>query len=310
MSFEEMRQGKDQPLMAEQTRTRIEHINGIRERYDTDAVSKNFVEDSIRGMGDTNTQQLSQPIVGDMSRIARIAASCVKQEADGTVGICTETSFMAMCKFDFDTKAGNTALRGISVICAAFQQVKLDSHHAKKRAMASHDLISDMIVGSKLTLVLFDRSFLGQIRKIVKPAWMNVLDNVIYALCDPTCLETVPSIYVTGTYNPIALKSIPIEKRIDVCHKAISAVIRYYSLGVSEIEISFLSVLFAFKPEKSIRPVTTREGIKVRDLRWTETSMATHYAGLTQRMKKGPIEISPIDTVSSCLIGANFRYLQ
>ncbi|KAM4055241.1 RNA polymerase rpb1 [Hirsutella rhossiliensis] len=91
MSFEEIRSGAEQPILAEETRTTSEHIEGFRKRYDTESVNRSFISESIIGMADTNAQQLSQPVVGVMSRIAKLAASCVIHKDDDSICIATRT---------------------------------------------------------------------------------------------------------------------------------------------------------------------------------------------------------------------------
>lgn len=53
-SFEEMRQGKEVPIIAEETRIKAEHISGFKKRYDTKTISNSFLMESIWGLADTN----------------------------------------------------------------------------------------------------------------------------------------------------------------------------------------------------------------------------------------------------------------
>ncbi|RKF60497.1 hypothetical protein GcC1_165018 [Golovinomyces cichoracearum] len=98
-------------------------------------------------MADINRRYLTQPIVGDMSRIAKIVSSCVYQESEGWIGLWSKDEFRKTVKSALDTSSGNAAVRGISNICACAQQVALDAHRVSKDSLPLHDMISDLIVG-------------------------------------------------------------------------------------------------------------------------------------------------------------------
>lgn len=307
MSFNQIMAGSQIPLMAEQTRTRIEHILPFAERLNnTESVRLSFTKESIRGMGDINRQQLSQPIVGDMSRIARIAASCVSQRSDGMIGIWSSNGFNSIIKLPLDESMGNSAVRAISTICASAQQVALDSHRMQVGSMPSHDLIRDLIVGSLYTLVMIKYDISAPLY-IPKDGlqWRYLKDGTEYILCKPAAIGNGYANSVIGTYNPSILSKVAFKKRYDVCFAGISMLVDYYSIMLSQIEIASLTVLFTYKPESSNEPITSRSGFEARKMQWIETTMATHYMGLVKRLTHGSIPISPVMTVSSCLMAAN-----
>ncbi len=307
MSFEEIANGSQQPVLAEETRTTLEHIEGFRKRYDTISVNRNFVAESIRGMGDTNAQQLSQPIVGVMSRIAKLAASCVIHSDDDLVYIATKTGIDLVSQYPRDMKSGSPAMRGISTMCAGIQQIALESHHAKKRSLPSHDMISEMMEGSDLTLVIFSLDFIpSRIKSSINPVWMNKSLDGIYVLCKPNSLASIPRHYIIGSYNPIVLSFVEDKKRFDVCRLAISKVVQYYEFALSDTEIHCVAALFSYKPELSRQPITTRDGMKDRNLRWTEVVMANHYTELRNMVSSDPIPSTSIETVSARLMSGNF----
>lgn len=310
LSFKQIRDGINPPMFAEQTRTRMEHITGLRKRFDTSWCDDNFIEDSIRGMADTNKQQLSQPIVGDMSRIARIAASCVIQADNGNIDVITESGPVTMTKYELDQSAGNTAMRAISIICAASQQSALDSHRAKDDKLPAHDLISDMIVGSNQTLIIINGSRdIQGLKRILRPQWITTIDGSIFCLCKPAMGAKLNQHDILGSYNPVILRHIHTPRRIAVCTRAIQEIINYHSLPISDIEVKCLACLYSFKPGASSKPVTTREGLSSRKLHWLDVTMGNHYANLIGRLKSGDIETTSIDTASSALVAGNFRDL-
>lgn len=307
MSFDEIRLNAEQPILAEETRTTSEHIQGFRNRYDTKSVNRDFIAESIRGMGDTNAQQLSQPIVGVMSRIAKLAASCVIHSEDDSIFVATRTSLDFVCKYPQDKRCGNSAMRGISTMCAGIQQIALESHHAKKKSLPSHDMVSEMMEGSDFTLVILDGSLTqSQIQCATKAKWLSKFSNENYILCKPESIASIPRHYIKGSYNPIALSFIEEPRRLDVCKNAISKVVQYYEFTLSETEIHSLAVLFSYKTELSKHPISTRDGMKDRNLRWTEVVMANHYTELRNIVDSESIGTVPVDSVSSRLMSGNF----
>lgn len=310
MSFQEIKIGQEQPLMSEQSRVEKSHIDTFRNRFNTDKTSRSFPEESMRGMADTNSQQLSQPIVGDMSRIAKLASANVIHKEDGTIGMCTYTDFVPICNFKKDSQRGSSCMRAMSVICANTQQSKLQSHHAKKALFPAHDIISDIILGESKTVVLIDNS-LGerQIRLSMKPSLYDRTEHGTFIICSPKDLRSIPKIYIKGSYNPIVLSMIQPNKRLEVCETMITYATAYFELALSETEIRSLAVLFSYEVHLSPLPITTRDGITARNLRWTEVTMANHYTGLTESVNRKDIEFSSIETVSACLMAGNFREL-
>jgi hypothetical protein len=310
LSFQEIKDEVEQPLMAEQTRTTKQHLQDFRERYNTDAVSRSFVAESIRGMADTNAQQLSQPIVGNMSRIAKIAASCVIQKDDGTIGVATQTGFHEVSMAEQDIQDGSPCVRAISSICAGSQQATLESHHAKKKSLPQHNITTDMIEGLGETLLLIDRRLTDvQIKSSLKPKWYDRGTDAIYVLCKPSNCISLPKAYILGSYNTMVLSSIPESRRLEVCRRSIESVARYCSFAFSPTQIMCLAVLFSFRVEKSIHPITTRAGILERSMKWTEVMMSNHYGVLCDILNAGDVPFSPIDAVSSCLMAGNFMDL-
>ncbi len=307
LSFEEIRNGYEQPLMAEQTRTKKEHLDGFKARYDLESVSQGFIKESIRGMADTNAQQISQPIIGDMSRIAKIVASNVLHLEDKTIGIATTNSFDPICEFKHDTQEGSSAVRGLATICAGIQQIALESHHAKKKALSTHDMVTEMLTGGKETVIVLDSRFpASQIKSSIRSRWHAKVHDEHIVLADIRTIKSVPRRYIVGTYNTEVLSLFPENERLDMCSNGIEKVCSYYELPISETEVRCIAVLFSYRTDESTHPITTRDGATVRGLRWTEIAMATNYKSLISMAKGDSLDFVPTDTISSKLMTGNF----
>lgn len=312
MSWNEIKDRYPQPLMAEQARTRSEHLGGMADRYENrEMTSITFVDESIRGMEDINRQQLSQPIVGDMSRIARIAASNVVQSTNGMFGVYSSAGFVPVHSTDMDEGAGNAAVRGISTLCASAQQVALNSHRADKEDIQLHDLIRDLVVGSELTLIVTQElSDIEFYRNVFDAKWIVNQNDHCYILLPPQNFKPLPSLEIKATWNPTILSSIKDDERVWICCRGISLICCYYTIPFSRHEIISLGILYTFRVENSKSPISTRDGIEARDLHWIETTMATHYSGMRKRLSKGTFEPQPAATVSACLMASNFREVE
>lgn len=307
LSFKQIMEGMESPLMAEQTRTKKAHLESIRKRMiDPETVHKNYQKDSIEGMADINRRYLTQPIIGDMSRIARICASCVSQRDDGWIGIYTSKKFEPIRKEELDKSAGNATIRAISAICASAQQVALDSHRIQKDSLPSHDMIEDLIVGSKFTLVVTSRALdIRQYMDSPNIKWRYFDNGLQYIICDPKSTTIGSANDIVAAYSPMILSKVPPSSRFDVCYKGLKILLNYYSIELSHIEISSLAVLYTYLPGADTSPITTRDGMHTRRLQWTESTLARHYAGLMESVNTKDIPSAPIKTVSACLMAAN-----
>src|SRR5690606_40569721 len=61
----------------------------MRSRFLSHETEKSFAKESARGTADVTRQQLSQSTVGEMSRVARITASCFVRVQDGRL-VCLQ----------------------------------------------------------------------------------------------------------------------------------------------------------------------------------------------------------------------------
>lgn len=306
LSFDEISKGAEQPRMAEYARTSKDHLKSFKERYKVEEVTDRFVSESIRGMADTNAQQISQPIVGDMSRLSKLASGCILQREDGTIEVATRTSSIPVSKAPVCEQAGNTAMRCISYIARKIQQSLLQSHHAKKSMMPGHDIISDMLSGSDNTMILLDGCLSNtMIRSSLRPKLLHRFPNETCVICKPERVSVLPKNYILGSYNPKVLSMLDEKSRLGACRSIITSVVRYYEVPVTFTEIECLSVLFSYETDKSEYPITSRKAMGRRNLRWTEVMMATHYSKLIEMVEEGEIGKTPIDTISAKLMAGN-----
>ncbi|TQS37049.1 hypothetical protein Golomagni_02489 [Golovinomyces magnicellulatus] len=245
-SFNQMLQENTILLMAEETRTKQEHIKAIAHRIEFKSESRAaFDGEFIRGMADINRRYLTQPIVGDMSRIAKIVSSCVYQNSEGWVGIWSRDGFHRVVKSTLDTSSGNAAVRGISNICACAQQVALDAHRVSKDSLPLHDMISDLIVGSEYTLVVLEHSStdISRWKENMDVKWNYLKKGKLYIVCKPECSALKVQCKIVAAYNPTVLSVVDECNKLDVCIQGIRLVSQYYTIRLTRFEIIFLAVL-------------------------------------------------------------------
>ena len=296
MSFKQMVESEEQPLMAEETRTKKDHIRAIRDRItNPDKVHESFDVESIRGMGDINRRYLTQPVIGDMSRIAKIVASCVSQRADGMMGIWTENGFREIMQFPVDNSEGNPTVRAISIICASAQQVALDAHRVSKDSLPSQDMISDLIVGSDYTTVVLSRREMTCLLDLDSDhvRWKYNCGNIQYVICHVSWKGLQQSNAIIAAHSPHVLRKVSSSRRVEVCSNSIRMILNYYGISLTQTEISALAVLYSYMPEAHTLPITTRDGMHARRLQWVETTMARHYTGLASTVNSKNISSSP-----------------
>lgn len=310
MSFKEIKEGYPPPLMCEYNRMKLEHIQMFKERYNPAETARTLIKSSIDGLNSINIQQHSQPIVGDMSRIARLAASPLKQSESGMLGMVGPMSFITLKQSEQDDDSGSTAVRAMSRLCAAAQQAMLSAHRVTKSSMPSHDMVTDIVVGSEYTLVGFKPSVRNDIPELTKETksikWQVVINKTYYILCHPDIIKSSMRQYITVAYNPIVLSYVPSNRRFKVCRKAIEHVFVQYGVPVSDVELDAAATLYTYEVEKSNSPITSREGISARNLHWVETAMATSYSALCNKVNKKDISPQPVNTITSAVMARNF----
>jgi hypothetical protein len=312
MSFKELINGKEPPLMSEFNRMSKDHMRVFRERANRHTTAESIVQGCLDGLASLNVQQHSQPIVGDKARISRLAMSSVKQPTDSSVCIQSMTSTTEPISIHRDISSGNAAVRSISRLCAAGQQAMLSAHRVSKSNLPAHDIINDMIVGSSNTVVFFSKSA-GLVLKSLADSsdeikWSVEIGDMWCVLCTPGFITQAMGKMVRAAYNPRVLSACPVSKRQSICKLGIELVFKQCGLPVSDAELDCLSVAYTYELEtgSKVDPITSRKGISSRSLSWFDTAVATSYHHLQEMVKKSNIDPVPVNTISSALASCNF----
>ncbi|KAI1906224.1 hypothetical protein LOZ61_006782 [Ophidiomyces ophidiicola] len=318
LSAKQLADGNNKLYFGEVSRNKNAHIQGMFRRFVNRSTETSFVSESIRGTEDVRRQQLSQGMLGDMTRIAKIAASCFYRHPNGGLYIVSRDGNKLLCD-DSMVDIGSPTVRAVSQICAVAQQAALDSHRAEAHDSISHDFVADLILGcertvnisptSSYTFVQFDVNIPETIsRRLVACKWRCHSTNGINTLCRPSEIPNLAFAYVTAAYNPVVLTGAS-RHNLDVrsiCLRGLKVVCNYYGVNISDIELKDISFVFSYKPDASHDPVTTRNGMTERSLGWIETLLATDYTRI-QRMGEN-FEIP--NTTTAAMFMANFSNLK
>jgi hypothetical protein len=314
MSFKEIKEGYPPPLMCEYNRMKLEHIEMFRQRSDPVETARTLIKSSIEGLNSINVQQHSQPIVGDMSRIARLASSSIKQSYGGMLSVITSRGQVQVHQSQIDNDSGNTAVRAISRLCAAAQQAMLSAHRVTKSDMPAHNIIEDAVVGSEYTLVIFKMSIKTAAPELLNDEkrikWQVEIGGEYYVLCQPDIITSAVRSYILSSYNPTVLSYVSTKRRFKVCRRGMEKVLLQSKVPASDVELDALAVIYTYQVEKTAKPITSREGISQRDLHWVETAMATSYSNLCNMVNKKDISPQPINTITSAIMARNFDLLE
>lgn len=291
VSAAQMRSGPPSLAFGEYSRNKKKHVDGMHARFNSNTTESSFVKESIRGMGDVSRQQLSQGLLGDMTRVAKVAASCFYRPANGGLYVTKRTGSRLVVN-DNKTDPGSPSVRAIANLCAVAQQAALDSHRAEAHDTVSHDFISDLILGcentdstrptSGYTLVEFTSDVPIKLLATSLYSWKYTSNDGIFCLCKPSNVSKSLGAYVAGAYNPVVLSSTSgsDRKTVDICSRGLSTVCNYYGVGMSELELYDVSFMFCYAVAASANPITTRPGMLDRGLGWIETLLATDYTKL------------------------------
>lgn len=267
------------------SRNKDSNLRAMHNRFNDTATERDFVQQSIRGMKDVCKQQLSQGLIGDMTRVAKIAAMCFTRPQSGGLYVNTSTGPQLLCD-DGLTDPGVPAVRAVMSFCEVAQQAALDSHRVQESDMASHDFVSDMLLCKPVlepkcaklpTILVLKSSAPAALVERLRPIWRYVIDDSVVVLCRAQELESDTYPYLTGTYNPTVLGKIrncgltPQE----LCFNGLSVVCNYYRLRLTYLELLDISYVLSFRVSKSIEPITTRAGMLARNLSWVETLEGT-----------------------------------
>lgn len=313
LSIKELLDGERLPPIAKAARMKEPMANMFVERLkNPEKVFEDFCKESIRGIKDVMAQQLNQGYLGDMSRQARLAASCIKYVGRGIFHIKSSTeTIRILCPplqdVSLDTKyslGGNSCMRAVTALCSVAQQAALDSHRVSQEVSSKLDLINNLITGGKESLIAVSPG------SVPPHSWKYETEKLTY------CIVVNESVKVWGTrivasYNPIVFKAIKLMNGDvrTVCRNGIIMVCNYYGVKLSLLELYSLTELLCYRCEAYEDPITTKKGLLRRDMRWMAVTFANHYGKLRELQLRGKTKrpVRP-ETVTDTVAFCNFDY--
>lgn len=289
-SAEQMKDSSIRLSYGNHSRNKDTNMDAMNRRFNDSDVPKNFVFECVRGMSDICRQQLSQGQIGDMTRVAKIAAMCFFRKSDGALYVSSREGEKELLS-DGVVDPGVPSVRAVMSICAVAQQAALDAHRVQESDMASHDFVSDIILsrsvsggeaGDMKTLVVFSGDIPENVLSGAKPSWKYKVEDEVYTLCDPRKVRFASAWYIIGAYNPVVLTVCANARRdlAAVCGKGILTLCGYYNITLTDTELTDVTQLFTYMCSASRAPITSREGMLDRNLSWIETLEATDITKL------------------------------
>ncbi|KXL50342.1 MAG: hypothetical protein FE78DRAFT_66951 [Acidomyces sp. 'richmondensis'] len=284
-------------------------------RFNDRNTELDFVAQSIRGTRDVCRQQLSQGLIGDMTRVAKMAAMCFVRHREGGLYVLSRNGPVLLCN-DGITDPGVPCVRAVMSVCEVAQQAALDSHRVQESNMASHDIVSDLFIGRPVlepcgkrlpTIVVLEERTTKEQVSYFKPLWKFSTDGYIVLLCNPVRVPAGLKQLVAGSYNPVILSSVSdSDSRAQVlCYRGLSVVCNYYGLKLTPTELKDMSYLMSFKVRESSEHITTRTGLLERGLQWIETLEGTDITCIDRLVGHWGY---PLSSTSSMFLG-NFTGL-
>jgi len=288
-------------------------------------VFKDFSNESLRGIRDVMAQQLNQGYLGDMSRQARLSASCIKYKGHGVFHILSSNeTIKVLCPPLQDIQrdiayplGGNSCMRAISKICAVAQQAALDSHRVSQTIASKLDLINNFIVGGKESLIAVHKE------RIPPNSWSYQNNNIVYCIVENERVKSY-AMGIIAAYHPTILKCIRMVNGDvrTVCRNGITMICNYHNIELSVLELYSLTELLCYRCEispdtKMIKgkqvlpdPITTKGGILNRDMRWMVAVFVNHYGKLKtlQLNNKTTRPVKP-QTITEAVSFCNFCYM-
>lgn len=314
VSIRELQDGVKMPAIAKSSRMKEAMADMLAFRLNNpDNVWENIYSESIRGIKDIMAQRLNQGDLGDMSRQAKLAASCVKYKGQGRFEIKVSNSTIsvldpALKDVDHDISyplGGNPCVRAVSAICQVAQQAALDSHRVSQEVSSNLDLVNNLIRGGDESLVVFNGTI------IQKCTWKYVKNNQTYAIINNEDIKSI-AIKIIAAYNPIVLKEVKIMGGDikEVCRNGILIVCKYYGIELSKLELYSLAELLCYRVSDSSFPITTKDGLADRKMRWMTTIFANHF-GLLANIQMRGVTRHPIhpETITESFALCNFDYM-
>lgn len=314
LSIKELQDGVKMPAISKTARMKDAMANMLVERLkNPEKVWEDIYSDSIRGIKDIMAQRLNQGYLGDMSRQAKLAASCIKYKGQGHFEIKVSNGSILVHdpileSVDYDLKyplGGNPCIRAVSAICQVAQQAALDSHRVSQEVSSTLDLVNNLITGGDESLVVFS----GRINR--ECSWKYVRGNHTFAIINNESIKDL-AIKVIAAYNPVVLKEVKMMNGNikEVCRNGILTVCNYHNVQLSKLELYCLAELLCYKCSDSSLPITTKDGLRERKMRWMTTIFANHF-GLLADMQRYGMTKTPIrpETITESFALCNFDFI-
>ena len=314
LSFRELMDGEPLPPLSNLARVKEPMANMFAQRLkDPNSVFAGFIDASIQGMKDIMKQQLNQGPIGDMSRQAKLAASCVKYQGNGVFHIrstCETIRSVNPQLVDILTDeryplGGNPCMRAVSAICGVAQQASLDAHRVSQSVESSFDLIHSLIQGGPRSLVVLLPG------TPIAAEWTYYTSDAVYAIVDNQSIRSRAT-SVLGAYSPEVLKAVKLSSMSvqQVCSVGFRVVCTYYGIKLSELEFWAFVELLCYRCEAVAEPITTKQGTIKRDMRWLVSVFSNHYGKLQDFQNRGKTKrfIQP-ETITDAAATCNFGCL-
>ena len=145
----------------------------------------------------------------------------------------------------------------------------------------------------------------------IKNTWKYIAEDVMYCIVDNLAIRSKAA-DIIGAYSPMVLKAIEmIGGNIkEVCKVGLIVVCNYYGIKLSELELNSLVELFCYRVSADKHPITVKNGLLMRDMRWMTVIFANHYGKLRTLQYKGKTRkpINP-ETITDAGATCNFDYL-
>lgn len=291
LSIKELQDGIPLTQLSKAARIKEPMVNMMVERLrNPESVFGKYYSESQRGIKDVIAQRCRQGELGDMTRQAKLAASCVRYKEQGVFEIKTSSGSVTIndpqledviCDIKYPL-GGNPCMRAVSAICQVAQQAALDSHRVSQEVSSSLDLVNNLIVGGDESLVVFE----GNVS--LECSWKYVQDEKTYVIALNDSIKALAT-RVVAAYSPEVLNEVKIMNgnMKQVCRNGIVLVCNYYKIELSKLELHALAELLCFRCELSPIPITTKKGIRGRDLRWMVTIFADHFGVLSKLQSRG-----------------------
>ncbi|WAQ83649.1 hypothetical protein PtA15_4A97 [Puccinia triticina] len=327
MSIQEILEGHPAPLLSVESRMKPEMVMEFAQRLRTTPqtstdVGFKYVAASIAGQSDIRRQQLSQGHIGDVSRQARLAATCFDVDNLGSVLVCRNSSQVCIGTDPalVDTR-GNVFLRGVNVLCSKAQQVLLDSHRAGVTEARGRNLVEDLVQGSDVTLLSVPTCQSELVKDCVHTTWgvntpagyvaLVALEGLTKSLVMNCLALSSPAalyLYSQARTEQGASPETITQECVSLAERAVHIVCIQAGVSISMEESRALAWMLSYDPGAHKCPVTHKHGGAARNLRPFVTLLNVHFGMFPSLSLDGGFEeYASIKTMSEHLaFGGHF----